>query len=86
MMTSDSKGHLATCFASDSAIALGRVLIEGLRTLYIPVALSISSEEEQALARFVEEGGKAEGPGSRLKFAQEIKAEKYSKKIHTKQL
>jgi hypothetical protein len=39
------------------ADVLAQVLAEGLRTLYVPVALSISSDEEQALAHFVEEGG-----------------------------
>jgi hypothetical protein len=36
---------------------LTQALTKGLRTLYVPVALSISPDEEQALTRFVEEGG-----------------------------
>jgi beta-galactosidase GanA len=36
---------------------LSRAHSEGLRTLYVPVALSVSAEEEQELAHFVGEGG-----------------------------
>ena len=36
---------------------LTQALTEGLRTLYVPVALSISPDEEQALTHFVEKGG-----------------------------
>jgi hypothetical protein len=34
-----------------------QALTEGLRTLYVPVALSICPDGEQALTHFVEKGG-----------------------------